>query len=81
VPAVSVHVQSDDLVNETVNSDIEYEKKVIAAISTAVHTSAGRNMNMMNMTPTQGTSFNMTPVWREKGINECTDNRLGSRSW
>ena len=57
-------------------------KKVVAAISAAINASTGRRMNILSVTKAQvHGSANVTPVWRVKGIAECMENRLGSRSW
>ena len=57
-------------------------KKTVAAISAAITAATGRSMNVISVTPVQGNSFpNMTPVWRVKGIAECIESRLSSRSW
>jgi Na+-transporting methylmalonyl-CoA/oxaloacetate decarboxylase gamma subunit len=58
-------------------------KKVVAAISAVINASVGRRVNILSVTKEhmQGSCVNVTPVWRVKGIAECMENRLGSRSW
>ena len=55
-------------------------KKVVAAITSAINVSIGRNMSIKSVMPVQQYS-DMNTMWRITGIAECMENRLGSRSW